>query len=212
MAIPGSTLGDLQTRIQTETNRDDLADALLNQLNQSISDAINFYANERFWFNELRVVTTVQAGSQYTPLPTGYNVIDDFWIQVGSVQFPLLKRTNEELESLYLIPQIGQPILWAPYLTQARVWPTPSVNYPGTWLTISDVTPALDYTNAASSNTWTMDGQWLICAKVKEVLYRNVFKDQAGLAGAMLDVEAAYSNLKGLSNKRVATGMLRAAW
>jgi hypothetical protein len=216
MAVPGSTLADLQNRIITETNRDDLGDVLANQLNQSIADAISDYGNERFWFNELRLTTTIASGSQYTALPTGYELIDDVYIVVGGVNFWLQKKTNDYLESLYTIPQIGQPIYWAPYLTQARVWPTPNTNYPAIWLTVSDVTPALTYgpvpDTLNQSNNWTTDGMRLITAKAKHFLYRDVFKDADAATAAMDAVEAAYANMKGITNRRLSTGFVRAAW
>jgi hypothetical protein len=210
------TLGDLQTRIITETNRDDLADVLSGAMNQAISDAIEDYGNERFWFNEANVVTTALAGQQYTALPTGYEYITDVWIQVGGVQFWLKKTTNEYLQSLYAIPQIGQPIYWAPYETNARLWPTPNVTYPLTWLTVSDDSPNLIYTNPVpdltQSNMWTIQAQWLICARAKEMLYRNTLKDPDGMALAKLDVDDAYANLKGITNRRLSTGRVIPAW
>jgi hypothetical protein len=213
-----ATLGDLQTRIITETNRDDLADVLSGAMNQAISDAISDYTNERFWFNEAAVVTTVLANQQYTPLPSGYESITDVWVQVGGVQFWLKKTTNEYLQSLYAIPQIGQPIYWAPFQLQARLWPTPNTTYPLTWLTVSDVQPALIYTapvpdpSPTNLNNWTTDGMWLICARAKELLYRNVLKDPDQMALCKLDVDEAYGNLKGISNRRLSTGRMRAAW
>lgn len=216
MAVPGSTLADLQNRIITETNRDDLADVLANQLNQSISDAIDKYANERFWFNESRVATTLTSGGQYTPLPTNYQLIDDVWVTVGSVNFGLQKKTNEELEDLYLTPQIGQPIYWAPYGSLARVWPTPNVTYPMIWLVIAAVAPALTYgavpDTLVQSNTWTVDGQRLITAQAKQFLYRDVIKDLENAAAAQSAVDDAYAELKGLTNRRLSTGYVRSGW
>ena len=216
MAVPGSTLADLQNRIITETNRDDLGDVLANQLNQSISDSIDDYANERFFFNESRVVTTLSNGSQYTPLPTNYDLIDDVWVVVGGVNFPLLKKTNEYLESLYTVPQIGQPIYWAPYLSTARIWPTPNTDYPLIWLTVADVAPALVFGSVPDalnqSNSWTTDGQRMIVASAKLFLYRDVFKDPDGMAAAQSALDAAYSNLKGVSNRRLSTGFVRPGW
>jgi hypothetical protein len=217
MAVPGSTLADLQNRIIAETNRDDLADVLASQLNQSIYDSIEKYANERFWFNESRVVTTLSPGGEYTSLPSGYEFITDVYIQVGGVFFWLQKKTNEYLESLYAIPQIGQPIYWAPYQTNARVWPTPNTTYPMVWMTISDVTPALVYSStipdtANQSNNWTVDGQRLICAQAKQFLYRDVFKDPDNANAAQAAINDAYAELKGITNRRLSTGFVRASW
>jgi hypothetical protein len=211
-----STLADLQTRIINETNRDDLADALASSLNQAINDAISDYANERFWFNELRVSGTFSAGLEYSSLPSGQYLIDAVYITVGSVQFPLLKKSMEEIENLYLIPQVGQPYLWAAYMNLIRMWPTPNRDYASTWLTVSDVTPLLDFTQPSSltlsSNYWTNQGQWLICSRAKMFLYQNVFKDPDAFAGAQLDNQNAYANIKMQSNRQLATGRMHASW
>src|ERR1700761_3327946 len=103
------TLADLQTRIITEINRDDLADDLAQNLQDAITDAIDQYGNERFWFNESRVTGQFASGQQYTNLPSGQSLIDGVWCVVGGVNNRLIKRSMEYIENLYLLPQIGQP-------------------------------------------------------------------------------------------------------
>lgn len=211
-----TTLADLQNRIISEINRDDLVDVLAANTNQAISDAIEDYGNERFWFNEDIVTTTALSGQQYTALPSGYESIDELYVQVGGVQFRMRQKTNQYIQDLYTIPQIGQPLIWAPLGYQARLWPTPNQTYPLTWLTVSDVAPALVYGAipdvANQINNWTTDGMWLICARAKEFLYRNVLKDPDSAVLAHQDVEEAYSNLKGISNRRLSTGRMRPGW
>lgn len=216
-----TTLADLQNRIIQEMNRDDLADTLASSLNQKIADAIEDYGNERFWFNESSVVTQALSGQQYTPLPSAYDFIDELYVQVGGVQFRMRQETNEYIQNLYTIPQIGQPLIWCPYQTSARLWPTPNTQYPLTWLTVSDITPALTYpttvpdpTLPAQQNTWTSDNAaaWLICARTKQLLYRDVFKDYDAAKAAEVEVMEAYSNVKGITNRRLSTGRMRAGF
>jgi hypothetical protein len=208
------TLADLQTRIITETNRDDLQDVLLAQLNQSIADAIGEYADQRFAFNELRVSGVILAGQQYVPLPSGRRFIDRLYCVVGSVQFEIVKRSMAEIEALYQIPLTGQPIEYAVYAGQARLWPTPLVNYPATWLTVSDVAPTIDWSDPDTtiSNSWTNEGQWLICARAKQFLYRNVFKDYDAANAAAADVAEAYAKLKGYAARALSVGRVAPAW
>ena len=54
-----ATLSDLKTRVQTELNRDDLADDLADSLTLSIQQSIDYYAPQRFWFNEKRTTSTM---------------------------------------------------------------------------------------------------------------------------------------------------------
>lgn len=208
-----ATLGDLKARIVSETNRDDLLDDLATALNTAISDAIGTYANERFWFNESRTVGQLTAGQEYTPLPSGVRTIDQFYITVGGVRYRLSKREMDEIEGLYTVPQIGQPTDYAIFGDQARLWPTPNIIYPTIWLTVSDVLPTIvDFTIDAQSNAWTNQGQWLISQKAKALLYANTFKDPQNASIAAQSEQDAYGNLKGESNRRIATGRVRPSW
>jgi len=209
-----ATLADLQNRIITEINRDDLADDLLSALNTAIQDAIGDFANERFWFNETRVTGTLSNGAEYTALPSGMHHIDSLFAIVGGVRFRLRKISMDHMEGLYTVPQVGQPTDWANFGTTARLWPTPNVDYPSIWLTISDVTPTIDWSapDTTISNNWTNEGQWLISSRAKRQLYRNVIKDYEAAAAAQSDEEDAYANLKGESNRRIMTGRMRPSW
>lgn len=206
-------LGDLKARIVSEMNRDDLLDDLATALNTAISDAIGNYANERFWFNESRTVGQLTAGQEYTPLPSGVRTIDQFYLTVGGVRYLLAKREMDEIENLYTVPQTGQPTDYAIFGTQARLWPTPNIVYPTIWLTVSDVTPPIvDFTDNTQSNYWTNDGQWLISQRAKTLLYRDTFKDPINAGAASASEREAYGNLKGESNRRIATGRIRPGW
>ncbi|HZC17382.1 MAG TPA: hypothetical protein VE309_11535 [Caulobacteraceae bacterium] len=209
-----STLADLQTRIMTETNRDDLGDVLLGQMQRSIADAIAEYQDERFWFNELRVTGTLAAGQQYAPLPSGALAIDRLSLLVGGVAFEIFRRSMAHIEALYAVPLTGQPMEYAVYAGQARLWPTPVTAYPSVWLTISKVMPEIGFPNpdVTISNAWTNEAQWLIRARAKEFLYRHVFKDPDAAAAAAQDRAEAYAKVKGYSNTSLATGRLVPSW
>lgn len=205
-----ATLGELKTRIISEMNRDDLLDDLATALTQSIQGAIDYYANSRFQFNELRV--TSPATTEYTDIPIDYRFVDQLWVIVGGVRYPLRKLQMEDIESLYSVPLIGQPTDWCEYQGQARLWPTPNKEYTLIWFGVADVSPALDYTDDASTNAWTVKGLDLIDARARFLLYRDYFRDEGGIAIAKNAEQDAYNNLKGVANRYIGTGRLQPSW
>jgi hypothetical protein len=209
-----ATLGDLKTRIITETNRDDLADTLASSLTTVIQSAIDYYAAERFWFNEATTTATCVIGNQYLAIPTGIRFEDSIFLIVGNVRYRLRKRQMTEIESLYSTPISGQPTDYATFGTNIRLWPTPNLTYSTIWDGVSDVT-ALDYGDDTSSNYWTVQGYDLITARAKIILYRDylsalVTDPRLQLAGAQ--ESSAYDRLKGETNRRISTGRIRASW
>lgn len=207
-----ATLSDLKTRIITETNRDDLNDELADALNLCIAQSIDFYKNQRFWFNELRSTSTLTAGSEYTAIPADFVYIDQLRIIIGGVRYEMTKNAMEEIESLYSVPLTGQPTNWAEWVYQARVWPTPNIDYTLIWLGIKNVTPALDFEDGNSTNEWLVSGYDLIDARTRFLLYRDYFRDDQGMQIAKAAETEALSNLKAWSNRLMATGRVRSQW
>jgi len=207
-----ATLGQLKSRIVSETNRDDLLDDLASALNSCIAQAIDFYANSRFTFNELRTTSIAAQGSEYLTIPTNFRFVDELFVIVGGVRYPLRKLQMTQVEDLYSVPLTGQPTNWAEYNFQARLWPTPNIAYTMIWIGVADVTPALDYTDDASTNDWTTRGADLIDARTRFLLYRDYFRDDGGMQIAKAAETEAYANLKGVSNRMMTTGRVRQSW
>ena len=99
-----ATLSDLKTRVQTELNRDDLADDLADSLTLSIQQSIDYYAPQRFWFNEKRTTSTMTIGDECVDLPTGLRFIDKVFLVVGNVRYRMVERQMTEIEALYTTP------------------------------------------------------------------------------------------------------------
>ncbi len=206
-----ATLGELKTRIITETNRDDLEDDLASSLTLCIQRAIEHYADSRYWFNELRTTSTAAQGAEYINIPATLKIVDHLRIIVGGVRYPLRKLQMDQVEELYSVPLTGQPTDWAEYLGQARLWPTPNIAYTMIWEGIADVTP-LDYNDDNSSNYWTNEGYDLIDARARFLLYRDYFRDPEGMQIAKAAEVEAEGRLKGQSNRLIGTGRLQPSW
>ena len=197
------SLGDLKQRIITESNRDDLADDLAAQLSTTIANAIGYYEQERWWFNEIRTTAFTTAGDQYTTYPADFVFLDRLFLVVGNVRYDVTPRSVEWIEGMYSVPLTGQPIGYCSIGNQVRWWPTPPVVYQTIWIGLTRVTPALVDDN--STNYWTNEGADLIVARSLKMLYRDVFNDPR-VGNAQAAETEAYNSLKGWSNRRMTTG------
>lgn len=208
MSTYAATLGGLRSRIIAETNRDDLSDDLATALDQTIADAIEFYAAERFWWNEARDTSTTTAGNQYTTRPTGARIVDTPFLVIGNVRYRIIKRDRDWIEGMYTTPLSGQPTDYCEMGTQVRWWPTPSSAWTVVWMDIDDAT-ALDYSSSSSSNAWTTYAQPLIAARARMILCRNYFRDDDGYQRAVEDERQWYGVIKSETNKRLGTGRIK---
>src|SRR5262249_45380132 len=115
-------------------------------------------------------------------------------------------------EDLYSVPMTGQPTDYCYYEGTIRVWPTPNIAYPMVWLTVTDVTPALDYNDDSSTNAWTVQGYDLIDARARYLLYRDYLPDTDGANLAQVAGTQALSSLRGQDNRLMGTGRIRPSW
>lgn len=211
-----ATLGDLKQRIISETLRDDLADDMADQLTLIIQKSIDYYAANRWWFNEKAATVPTVIGSPFAPLPVGFRFLDEAWLRVGGVAFPLRLLQAVEIDDLYTASAVGgQPTDLAILGTDLYLWPTAQTVYPVELRYVADVTPALVYTSDASSNFWTNEGQDLITARAKLRLYRDYLsaqlQDPRVIAANNQEAEA-YSRLRSEHNRRLTTNRMRAGW
>lgn len=210
-----ATLGDLKTRIISETVRDDLADDMASDLNTIIAGAIDYYANERWWFNELRATTACIIADPFLAIPTGARQIDDAFLIVGGVRYRMRRLQTAQIDDLYSVPMTGQPTDYAVFGAFLYLWPTPNQAYSVLWELLSDVTPALVMTVDASTNYWTNEGADLIVARSKVRLYRDYLSATASdprLANAAAQEADAYARLKSETNRRITTSRVMASW
>lgn len=213
-----ATLGDLKTRIISETTRDDLADDLAAQFQNIIARSIEQYAAERWWFNERRVLIPTVAGQGFVTWPVGLTAarwIDGLYLEqnAGATRWPLAARSIDEFEELSQPNVTGQPTDYLVADTDIRLFPIPNRIYNLAADIIADVTPAL--VADTDANAWTNQGQDLITAQAKLRLYRdylsaNVNDPRIVLANAQ--ERDAYSRLRAESTRRTATGRLQPAW
>jgi hypothetical protein len=204
--MANTTYQDLQNRIAGELLRTDLT----SQIQTAIARAIEKYAERRFWFNEEVVAGVCTPGGQYVTYPTGLRIEDAVFIDYnasGPPGYPLLKKSAATIEGYYqAVATQTQPSLYCTLNGQIRLYPTPNLAYPLSFVGVFDQ-PAL--ANPTDSNAWTTTGQDLIVAEAKRMIDRDILRD---IEAAQLDgqaVKEALDKLIGETTRRTASGRIK---
>lgn len=198
-------LGTLKSRIANEIHRTDLT----SDIAYAISDAIKFYQNKRFAFNQTRANFNTVAGTEfYTPF-TDIGQIDSIVITVNQRKVQLEEWPYLALEEISTTTNTqSQPWSWAWYGEQIRLYPIPDQAYA---LTISYLKRIDEPATDGTSNEWTEDAEDLIRASAKMRLYRDVLHDdENGIRAASAETTALRRLLR--DSRQLVTGGLRGSW
>jgi len=186
-----ATLADLKTRVADELTRDDMGSGgdAESALNRAIDTAIEFYADEQFWFNRLSGTVNTVGATATVAFPTGMRLPT----QVSYLQCPLKKV---DLENIQFLTDTGIPTRWAEDEGQIYLWPIPDGVYA---LSVQGVA---DLGTPVTSNEWTTYGYDLIAARVKVILCRFPFRDADGLSLALQEELEALRKVRRESRRR----------
>lgn len=196
-----ATITDLQTRIILDTNRDDLniGGELAQALTDAISDAIENYADELFWFNRMAATLTTTASTATSAYPAGMrrpNVVTYLGMEMPKVPLEAI-----EANSNMTAPVRGVPVKWSDDGNALHFHPTPDGAY------LLGVYGIADLGVPSISNAWTNEGYRLILGEAKKILYRGSLRDPDGLALANDEVEEALSKLRRETQRRGASSL-----
>jgi hypothetical protein len=192
-----ATLGELKTRIITETDRDDLGageeaeDALVLCINQ----AIEYYSDEPFWFMHDSGSSSTTSGVAWVNTPAAVRVPET----VSYNGVPLQKVTVGAIEFL---TDSGQPSLWAEAGDIIQLWPIPDATYS---LDVFGSAQIDAPTSDSDITVWTVEAYDLIAARTRFLLYRDVFRDVEGVQFAGQAEAEALSRLRRETRRRTVT-------
>jgi hypothetical protein len=170
------TLGYMKVRIANEINRGDLS----NEITDAITDAIAYYSNERFFFNETRedTLSTVASQDSYSSSDAAWigliNKIDYVECLAGGLLYRLNPLYPQQIEEFIVNGGIvtGIPAYYCFYEQKLRLYPIPDGVYtvrPG--YAKSMAAPASD---VEASNVWMTTAERLVRARAKAELYAHV--------------------------------------
>jgi hypothetical protein len=176
-----TTYQDLQNRIADELgDRTDLA----SQIQLAIQTAIAKWERDRFYFNELRApnLFSTAAGQEFYSATDNPNIgamarLDSVTVLVSGNRYTLTARTEKYLEDVSVNPSVtGQPVDYAYFGEQLRLYPIPDNAYP---ITLSGTQRFAPLVNPGDSNAWTLDAEALIRCEAKIDLYENTLQEPA---------------------------------
>lgn len=188
-----ATLAQLYTRIILDTNRDDMASG--GELEQAkidaVADAIEFHADEQFWFNRASGTGNTTAADATLAMPTGIRV-------ANVVSYLGNELTPVPLDTIEHRTETGIPTKWAENEGTIQLWPIPD----GTYALYVYGLATAEAPASASSNIWTTEAYRLILATAKKFLCRGPLRDPEGAGLATIDEEEALTKLRRETRRR----------
>lgn len=180
----------------------------------AILDAINYWQDERFYFNEYRTAgafNTVIGQEFYTSADWAdiatIQHIDKLSVLISGNRYFMVGRTAQWMEDISINPSWqGQPVDYSYYNFQLRFYPIPNGVYPVNVLGTKLFTALSD---ANDTNVWTDEAEQLTRATAKWFLYRDTILDAENAAIMLQSANQQCNNLKGVTYKKSATYRFR---
>lgn len=210
------TLGYLKDKIADEIARSDLT----SQIADKISEAIEAYQPERFFFSETRdIIFNTSVGQEFygdstSPIAVAgmstLQAFDYIILYIGSIPWPIARRTDTEIEVLNQNGLMrGQPWNWSYFNEQLRLGPVPDTTYQMRIAAHQRV--ALPTSDDQAGNQWmTQNAERLIRCRAKSELFRHVVKDKEQADDMFAAAMEAFDALKGQTNRLVGRGIMAA--
>jgi hypothetical protein len=209
-----STLGTLKSAISDDLARDDLT----SQIAAAITQAIEFYKEERLFWMDTRTETfsTVAAQSAYDvddddaiPLFIKIDAMmlqDSDGTEYGPLDGPLDQRVMEQL--LDDSASTGRPDSWSYYNDTLYFHPIPDDAY--TVRPMGQIEVAAPATDGEVNNPWVTKAYELIRCAAKGYLYTHTIKEDREAVKFFLAAERELAKLRRDTSKRTATGRITA--
>jgi hypothetical protein len=171
----------------------------LSPIKNAIQSAIARWEREPFYFNEAYTVplfTTVLGQEFYTtadaPAIATTPEIDLLHVLVNANRYPLTARSWAYLDQVSVNPNVtGEPVEWAYFAAQIRLYPIPDNAYPVRATRTSRFTGLSADTDA---NVWTEDAYDLVRSEAKLILAREVLFDDTLVARMEMAIYGNPSN------------------
>lgn len=202
-----STLAIMKARIADELARGDLT----SQIAYAITDAIEAYDDERFFFNEGRAITFSTVASQEfygendAAAIATIQKIDYVVLYVGDTPYHLLPMKPAEIETASTNgTNTGQPGWYCWYGNQIRIYPNPADAW--TIRIGASTKAAAPASDAETGNAWMTHAARLIRSRAKLELALHVLKDEALATTMNIAVVEAFDQLKERTNQLTQVG------
>jgi hypothetical protein len=191
----------LQDPDNTAVSSDDVGDL--------INMALEYWKNNRFWFNEFTDTSTLTQGDPSIPLPATWlvpSINDSFVIEYSGIRYPLRKISSTMYNAFYLSNGVGQPWYFAKIANDNyQVYPIPDRNYTirRFWLADYD-----DFSADADTNEFSDNASRLLQYTAAAYGSRDFRQDLTMYQTFWDEAQREYQNLLDTTRKDNATGSI----
>lgn len=174
-----------------------------------INQALSYWKNNRFWFNEITDTTTLAESDPTIPLPTDFLVpsIDSaFVIEYSGIRYPLKKLPEQQYNAIYLSNGVGQPFWFTRQANdEYQVYPIPDRDYTLRRFYLRDYT---DFSSDSDTNAFSEKANFLLQYSAAAYGSRDFRQDLTMYQAFMDRANNEYQNLLATTRKDNATGSL----
>jgi len=206
-----SNLGTLRARIAREMKRGDIT-ADSPAVMDSIVSAIDYFANQRFFFNEFSdTAFSASSSVRSQTLPIIPVILDGVKVKHGNREYPLEERTWSWMDDTDSGMFYGYPDYYSWHTNSLRLYPPPNDSYS---LVISGVKLLTEVSVSASnsaSNAWTSDAEAMIRLQAKAYLWRDELRNHQESQAFMGYADVERKSLKKRTT-HLTSGKLRGSW
>lgn len=203
-----SDFGTMKQRIADEMARGDLS-VSATAVQSSVISAIARLERKRFVFNEFYDKTLTASGtfaplSQMAIVPV---IVDSIKIVSGSRDYPITRRSWDELNSIDAGSYTGSPDYWAIQGQNIRLYPPPASD---TVCKLAGVQKLTDISAAAATtatNAWMTDGEEMVRLLAKSMLFRDYVRNPQ--AAGYFESESARAERELMREQRAMVGVGR---
>jgi hypothetical protein len=194
-----ATRAGLQATIVNDIKRSDLSD----EISLAISNAIDYFNVNRFYFLEGIYTFTMSASLKWYDAPSDIQNYDTMMISISGNDYPVEKRSHDHIARLDNGRIFGSPYRFAIFNEQIRAFPPPNQTATATLYYHKGLTCP----SGSTSNAWTNGiPRELLRARAKWEIYtiHAIDDDQAARENAK--VNTYESQLLTATSKRIGTG------
>lgn len=198
------TLGTMIDRIGRELVRADLTA----EIREAIATSIDYYSNDRFWFNEAEATAGITVGVDIYDLPTDYLALDHLHMEdTAGQKYELVPMTFEEVQEIQTQTP-GFPRAYAIYRDLLYIRPVPNIGYRLRMNYLRDIGLTANASEAIT-NAWTTDAEKLIRCDAKAEVFEHRIRLPAQAERMRSAAMREWRNLRGRTVQYTYSGVIQ---
>ena len=206
-----STFGTIKARVSGEMKRGELS-ASATAVQSAVLSAIAYLERRRFPWHEFHdEQITASSSTTYVPfsrMSVTPIIIDSVKMVIGSRDYPLMRRSWNEIDSIDAGQWYGYPDYFAIHGENFRLYPPPNDDYVMKIAGVKKLDEVSAGAAASATNAWMTDGEELVRLTAKSMLFRDELRNSELANYFSSESTRVMSEIKREVNAKVASGRI----